>query len=216
MAKIPLLMNSNARRRYVLSATIGYLLFGVLWIIFSDKLFSPFGDGAARQWVSMAKGLFFVVVTSLLFYAALQAEAALLKSESTYRSFTDNITERKRTELALRKSEASFRQLFSVVPVPLCFANKDGVLVDFNQRFARTFGYSRGEVPNMEAWWRLAYPDPAYRLWVLTTWESAVRRAAEEKADIEPMEYRITCKGGEVRTMVTFRQPCADRLPCLY
>ncbi len=116
---------------------------------------------------------------------------------------TDNISERKRAELALRQSEVRFRQLFAVVPVPLCFVTREGVIVDVNERFTETFGYSREELPDLNAWWRLAYPDPSYRLWVLTSWEAAVRRAAVEKSDIEPMEYRVTCKDGEVRTMLT-------------
>lgn len=115
---------------------------------------------------------------------------------------TENISERKQAELALQKSEARFRQLFAVVPVPLYFGNKEGVLVECNERFVQAFGYSREEVPNLEAWWPKAYPDPGYRSWVQTTWQAAVLRAAAARTDIEPLEYRVTCKDGRVRTLV--------------
>jgi PAS domain S-box-containing protein len=115
---------------------------------------------------------------------------------------TDNITERKRAEIALRESEERFRKLFTQVPLPLSFINKEGGVEDCNERFVQTFGYSRQEVPNLEAWWRLAYPDAAYRQGVVATWDAAVCHAAREKSDIEPLECQVTCKSGEVRTMV--------------
>ncbi len=102
----------------------------------------------------------------------------------------------------MRESKETFRQLFDVAAVPLCFVNKEGVLVDFNARFVKTFGYTHEDVPTLQEWWQLAYPDPDYRRWVVETWEAAVRRSIEEKTDIEPFEHRVTCKNGEVRTVV--------------
>jgi PAS domain S-box-containing protein len=84
----------------------------------------------------------------------------------------------------------------------LCFVNSEGALVDFNDSFGRAFGYTHEDVPTLNEWWRLAYPDPGYRKWVVSTWDAAVRRAAEEKTRIEPIEYRVTRKNGEVRTLV--------------
>ncbi|MBF0505770.1 MAG: PAS domain S-box protein [Nitrospirae bacterium] len=124
-------------------------------------------------------------------------EAALLARE-----FNDMLDALSEHEAELNSSEARFTKLFNTAAVPLCFVNKEGVLVDFNDRFAQTFGYTHEEVPTLKEWWNLAYPDPAYRIRVVATWEAAVRRASEEKTDIEPIEYRVTCKSGEVRTMV--------------
>ena len=46
-----------------------------------------------------------------------------------------------------------------------------------------------------------AYPDPYYRQWVTETWDAAVRRAAPEGRDIDPVEYKVTCKSGEERVV---------------
>jgi PAS domain S-box-containing protein len=100
------------------------------------------------------------------------------------------------------ESEQRFQQLFQVAPIPLCFVDKDGVLVSSNARFKQTFGYSQEDVPTLHEWFQLAYPDPDYRRLVVDTWDAAVQRARANNADIEPMEYRVTSKSGKVLTMI--------------
>jgi PAS domain S-box-containing protein len=115
---------------------------------------------------------------------------------------TETAAAREAAEATRRESEQRFRQLFDVAPVPLCFVAKDGVLLNINTRFKQTFGYGHDDVPNLSEWWQLAYPDPDYRRWVVETWEAAVQRARDNNADIEPIEYRVTCKDGKVLTVV--------------
>lgn len=63
---------SSPRHRYILRITAGYAVFGALWILLSDILLSTLVDVAAIYWLSTAKGLFFVVVTTLLLVIALR------------------------------------------------------------------------------------------------------------------------------------------------
>lgn len=108
---------------------------------------------------------------------------------------------RQKAETALAASEARFRRLVKSVPIALCYVSSDGRIQDFNDRFAQIFGYSRQELPDLEAWWHLAYPDPAYRQWVRATWAEVVVEAAASGNPIRPVEYQVTCKNGDVRTM---------------
>lgn len=109
---------------------------------------------------------------------------------------------RQQTMADLAASAERFSRLFHEAPVPMCFVNRDGVLVDFNRRFEQVFGYSHADVPTLDEWWQLAYPDPDYRDWVLETWQLAVARAAASGSDIEPIEYRVTCKNGNQRIVL--------------
>ncbi|MDO9227174.1 MAG: PAS domain S-box protein [Pseudomonadota bacterium] len=118
------------------------------------------------------------------------------------RKLNSEIRRRKQAEAATRKSEQRFVRLFQEAPLPLCYVDKDGVLVDINRRFVETLGYDQSDVPTLAEWGPRAYPDPVYRAWALETWNAAVARAVETGADIEPIEYRVTCKDGAQRTFL--------------
>ena len=116
---------------------------------------------------------------------------------------------RHREESALRESEARFRQLFEMAPLPLSFVHADDSVGDVNRCFIETFGYTRDEVPTVADWLRLAYPDPAYRQQVEGQHLSQrVREGAERR--IEPVEREVTCRNGERRAMLVSGAPVGD------
>jgi PAS domain S-box-containing protein len=119
---------------------------------------------------------------------------------------------RHREESALRRSEARFRQLFEVAPMPLALVDVNGVVLDINRSFTDILGYTRADVPELETWWRLAYPDPEYRNWAQATWSEALREAGANQRAVEPREFRITCRSGEVRTLMVSGALVGDSL----
>ncbi|AMK77900.1 MULTISPECIES: PAS domain S-box protein [Methylomonas] len=123
-----------------------------------------------------------------------------------------DITERKRIKAALRESEANFRKLFDVAPVPMALIAADGTLLALNQSITRTFGYTASDIPTMADWWCKAYPDPVYRQTVFEVWQGLQQRAAEQHAPIESHEYQVTCKNGEVRTAIISGITIGDNL----
>ncbi len=108
---------------------------------------------------------------------------------------------RRLAEAAHLESEIKFKQLFKLAPVPLCYVDQRGVILDINQRFEQSFGYSHAELPHLDAWWQSAYPDPDYRNWVMSHWHAAAGAATQPIAS-QPIEYSVSCKNGEVRSMV--------------
>lgn len=101
-----------------------------------------------------------------------------------------------------RASERKFRQLFEQAPVPQAIVDQNGVIVGVNARFTAAFGYDRTDLPTLNAWWALAYPDPEYRRIVVERWTSAVARATATAAEMGPVECRITGKDGVERIHV--------------
>ena len=157
--------------------------------------------------VFLAMGILFSYTHERLERATLRAgdaqEAARIANEQLQRARIELLqAEKQLAEESLVRSEERFRHLFTRAPVPLCFVTRDGVVTDINARFLQMFGYDKRDIPNLERWWAAAYPDESYRAWVLATWSEAVRKAVETGEDIEPIEYRVTCKDGASRIVL--------------
>jgi PAS domain S-box-containing protein len=132
---------------------------------------------------------------------SLMSVAIIPTNQKIVCSFTD-ITDRKRSEEALRQSEAKFRKLLESTTFPIAYINRDGMIAFRNEKFIKVFGYTEVEVPTISEWWSNAYPDIEYRKLAIKNWELEVRRAAETSTDIKSEEYRITCKDGSIREMI--------------
>ncbi len=115
---------------------------------------------------------------------------------------TRDITQHKQAEAELRASEQKFRLLIEQIPIALGLANYSGELTYINDRFKRSFGYTLAEMPTVEHWYKLAYPDQDYRQQVIERWSAAIATAAADGTEIEPAEYNVTCKNGKVRVMM--------------
>lgn len=109
------------------------------------------------------------------------------------------ITERKRTEGALRESEAKFRAIIESSPVAMAVNDEHLNITFLNRKFIETFGYTQADIPTLAEWWPRAYPDPAYRQRVEQEWQAAVKKAQQEQTELEPLEYKVTGKDGVVR-----------------
>ena len=98
--------------------------------------------------------------------------------------------------------EDRFRKLFEASPVPMSLVSTEGVVIEINERFIRAFGYSREDLPTLASWRSVAYPDPEYHKWVVSSWKDAINQALTENVDIPSMEYHITCKDGAKRIVL--------------
>jgi PAS domain S-box-containing protein len=131
------------------------------------------------------------------------AAAPAIAEIAVVRGFLDRAAEnREITEVTLRNSEQRFRQLFQLAPLPLVLMEKTGVVVDANRCFTQVFEYTPAEVPTLDAWRLRAYPDADYRAWVVQTWNAALLNARKTGGSIGPLESRIHCKDGTVRSMM--------------
>lgn len=113
-----------------------------------------------------------------------------------------DVTERIRTEQALRESEARFRLLFEQAPVPLAQVTPEGGALAINESLVKVLGYKLEDISTMEKWWEQAYPDPVYRAGIRQAWACSVRRARTEGAHVSPNEIRVTGKDGVSHAML--------------
>lgn len=110
-----------------------------------------------------------------------------------------DITERTRFEKTLAEKEERTRRILDETPIPMAFVNLDGTIGFWNKRFTRVFGYTGDDIHNLDEWWQKAYPDEGYRNEAMRKWDAVTLTAKEKNIEIEPLEFRITCKDGSER-----------------
>ena len=121
-----------------------------------------------------------------------------------------DISPRMRSEEALAASESRFRELFARAPMPLGLATLSGKGISLNDRFTEVFGYRLEEVPTVEDWQHVAYPDPEYRAEMRRQWAASLEQGLRMGDRIEPHISQVTCKTGDVRSCVISGLVSAD------
>jgi len=105
--------------------------------------------------------------------------------------FTEDITERKRTEDALRASEARYRTAFQTSLDAISINRvSDRRYIEVNQSFLDITGFSREEV--------LGRTPNELKLWVNREDREKLRKETEEKSACRDFEMKFRKKGGEI------------------
>ncbi len=119
-----------------------------------------------------------------------------------------NITDRRQIEELLRSSTQRFKSIIEASPVPNALNDIGMNITYLNPAFIKTFGYTLEEIPTLDVWWQLAYPDPAYRQMIISEWSSHFDNA--NNGIFEPLEANIRCKDGTTRTVLASAAPLQE------
>ncbi|WP_295454581.1 PAS domain-containing protein [uncultured Thiodictyon sp.] len=114
-----------------------------------------------------------------------------------------DVTAERQAVAALAASEAKARAVIDASPVPLAIADESGPVRYLNAAFVQTFGYTLEDIPTMDDWRRLAYPDPVERARILRQRQERMAQVAREGGTCEPLEVSVRRKDGTVRTVIT-------------
>jgi len=87
-------------------------------------------------------------------------------------------------------------------PIPCALNNEIGEITFLNKAFIKTLGYTLDDIPDLEHWWPLAYPDTAYRDKVLTEWAIRMENSKLNNCEFDPLELKIHCKNGLYKTFL--------------
>lgn len=87
-------------------------------------------------------------------------------------------------------------------PVAIGWSDAKGRVEYVNRQFTHLFGYTLEDVPDLDTWYHLAYPDAHYRETVVVQWFKKVELSHKTGTPPPELEANITCKDGSVRRVL--------------
>jgi PAS domain S-box-containing protein len=133
-----------------------------------------------------------------------EASASLMKDakgqKTGFQGVIRDVTERKRAEVALRKSEEQFRKLVEESPLGVVLIRPDGRYDYVNPSFVDMFGYEIDEVSSGWQWFQRAFPDPEIREEIIETWKSDLQEIGVGRSI--PRTFEVACKDGSEKTIL--------------
>lgn len=128
--------------------------------------------------------------------------------EQTFTGIIRDISERKRSDEAVRASERTFSKAFNANPTLSTISTLDGRFLNVNERFLQTTGYSRAEVIGKTALELNMWPNPENR--------SRLMQTLREKGFVRGFEVELRTRGGEHRMLLlSVEQIELEGQPCL-
>lgn len=97
----------------------------------------------------------------------------------------------------VRVDKSIIERLLDFLPYPFLISEfRDGTYYNFfiNHKFREEIGYTVDDIPTIDDWFRVAYPDPAYREHVRAGWNERAVHAGNEGKDSIQMQVRINTR----------------------
>jgi PAS domain S-box-containing protein len=106
---------------------------------------------------------------------------------------TIRIRNRKQTaEHTVQKEKEVLSLILESTPHGISLIDKDDRYVYVNPYFTKITGYTLADIPDKQAWFQKAYPDPEYRQRIIDTWKTDF----PIEGRVHVREFKITCKDG--------------------
>lgn len=129
------------------------------------------------------------------YYKNLQLQESRSELERLNAELEGKVQERTK---ALLQSSAEIKALIDNSPVAMLVDEGSGEsekILMMNQKFTDFFGYTLEDIPNVEHWWPLAYPDTSYRTAVQHNWDQYIQQIMRGEY-VVGVEAWIVCKDG--------------------
>jgi PAS domain S-box-containing protein len=181
-------------RRLIQKLVLTYGLFGVLWIILSDRLLNLLvGDSYLITKLQTLKGWFFVLLSCGLLYQI---------SRTNGRQLLKLYTQRLQAEAALRQSEARYRALVTATTQAVWTTDAQGEVIEDIPTWRELTGFSYEEVKGW-GWLDAVHPDDRARA-------AQIWREAVQSRSLYQTEARLKTASGEYRLFEARGVPILD------
>ena len=126
---------------------------------------------------------------------------------------TTDITRQKAAEQELVRRNQQSVELLQNTPFPMAINSlHDGRITFLNKAFTALFGYTQAEVPRVQDWAELAYPDPVYRQQTFDWWDQALSDYLEQGTPLPNKVIQARTKSGDTVDIVISATVVNDEL----
>lgn len=91
-----------------------------------------------------------------------------------------DISDLKKTTIALQQSEHKFKSLTEAIPVGISFCNTQGDIIYINKAFTKIFGHTGKNLKTIQDWFNKAYPDKMSAQQAKNRWANHVQQVQHE------------------------------------
>ncbi|MBI5848918.1 MAG: PAS domain S-box protein [Nitrospirae bacterium] len=121
------------------------------------------------------------------------------------------VHDREKAEEKLIESQEIFRHIADDAPLAISMITKEGAIEYVNAKHAEIMGYAQEDIPTLERWWSLAYPDAEVRQSVARQWQNMTDRLFRGEW-MPNVERQIVCKDGSVKELELRFARAADKI----
>ncbi|MDD4912110.1 MAG: diguanylate cyclase [Sideroxydans sp.] len=97
---------------------------------------------------------------------------------------------------------SQLKAILDFSPVAMGWSEEENRIEYVNHQFTQLFGYTIDDLPDLDTWYRQAYPDAGYRELVVDPWRKGVAQARQNGTLPPELEAEITCKDGSKRSVI--------------
>lgn len=123
-----------------------------------------------------------------------------------------DITEQKQIARQLMENQRGLRNLVDESPVPILIRSMEGDIEYLNHEFTKAFGYTVEDIPHVDTWFKLAYPDETYRNQMINKWSQEIENRSKSNESETPFEAKVSCKDESVKFVQIVWSYIGDKL----
>ena len=138
--------------------------------------------------------------TSILTLAFLTAPLLFMIGQSRYH-MEHNLLKLHDKTRELENTKEDLTQTLDFLPIAIRISDNDGKIIQINQKFIDTFGYTLSEIPNIDVWSRKVFPEDGYRRKSADMWTSDVNYSKRSDEEAAPRIYSMNTKDGRLLQM---------------
>ena len=132
----------------------------------------------------------------------LHSKADFDKNKNEVFGILHDITEQ---SIQIEKNLVIERKWKSVVessPVPMAINDANSNITFINTAFTELFGYTLNDIPTVNEWFQLAYPNKEYREQITRKWNEVIDEFKISGKSFPAIEFEITCKNGDKKLVL--------------